>query len=96
MDIRPVVGTQYTCAPINGAAHVNAATLFCATLFEKQAQEIWGRQAGALQNIFNPDTDIGKVYGKSKDDVALMDGKFAINEMPKREEKYSKILGWVK
>lgn len=93
MDVRPAIGSWYYCGALKGAQNPNTALLFCGFMMEKAAFDIWAEGQGR-ESIFDPSTEVGRIYAKNKQDVVLLDDDFAVNELEKREKKYTPIIGF--
>ncbi len=91
-DVRPVIAPTYHCSAIKGAQNPNAAALLCGFMLDKAAQDVWGERFGR-QSLFDSSTMLGGIFAKNEKDVVILDEKFALEELEKREKKYKDILG---
>jgi iron(III) transport system substrate-binding protein len=93
LDVRPAIGSWYYCGALKGASNPNTALLFCGYMMDNAAFDVWAQNQGR-ELIFDPTTELGNIYAKNKQDVVLLDDKFAVEELEKREKKYTPIIGF--
>lgn len=93
IDVRPAIAPTYFCSGLKDAVNRNAAALFCAFMLDKAALDVWGEVIGR-QSIYDPSTELGKIYAQDPKGVITWDEKMPLADFEARDKKYRQMLGF--